>query len=68
MDPLLLESLIPSAGADVPVPPVARRPAHLVGSTPVLWIDGPFAPRGRGFHAKLEGAIRAASRTGAACT
>lgn len=34
----------------------ARRPAHLVGDTPVLWVDEPFAPPGRGFHAKLEGA------------
>ncbi len=36
--------------------PIARRPAHLVGNTPVLWIDEPFAPQGRGFHAELEGA------------
>ncbi|WP_225823488.1 PLP-dependent cysteine synthase family protein [Streptomyces naphthomycinicus] len=34
----------------------ARRPAHLVGNTPVLWVDEPFAPPGRGFYAKLEGA------------
>ncbi|MFI6008672.1 PLP-dependent cysteine synthase family protein [Streptomyces sp. NPDC051243] len=54
MDPTLLESLVP-VGADVPVPPIARRPAHLVGNTPILWIDEPFAPQGRGFHAKLEG-------------
>lgn len=54
MDPTLLESLLP-VGADAPVPPIARRPAHLVGNTPVLWIDEPFAPPGRGFHAKLEG-------------
>ncbi|MFC4467328.1 PLP-dependent cysteine synthase family protein [Streptomyces xiangluensis] len=54
MDPTLLESLVP-VGADAPVPPIARRPAHLVGNTPVLWIDEPFAPPGRGFHAKLEG-------------
>ncbi|MFE3579661.1 PLP-dependent cysteine synthase family protein [Streptomyces vinaceus] len=38
-----------------PVPAVARRPAQLVGNTPVLWIDRPFAPPGRGFFAKLEG-------------
>ncbi|MEU1596016.1 PLP-dependent cysteine synthase family protein [Streptomyces sp. NPDC005708] len=37
-------------------PLVARRPSQLVGSTPVLWIDEPFAPLGRGFYAKLEGA------------
>ncbi|MEU5974919.1 pyridoxal-phosphate dependent enzyme [Streptomyces sp. NPDC047315] len=37
-------------------PAPKRRPAQLVGSTPVLWIDEPFAPPGRGFHAKLEGA------------
>ncbi|WP_406437253.1 pyridoxal-phosphate dependent enzyme [Streptomyces sp. NBC_01613] len=54
MDLSLLESLAP-VGADAPVPPIARRPAHLVGNTPVLWIDEPFAPPGRGFHAKLEG-------------
>ncbi|MFG1665199.1 PLP-dependent cysteine synthase family protein [Streptomyces sp. Y7] len=51
----LLESLV-SAGAAAPVPLLARRPSHLVGNTPVLWIDEPFAPPGRGFHAKLEGA------------
>ncbi|MFF5442349.1 PLP-dependent cysteine synthase family protein [Streptomyces achromogenes] len=39
-----------------PRPPAARHPAQLVGGTPVLWVDEPFAPRGRGFHAKLEGA------------
>ncbi|MFE0423280.1 PLP-dependent cysteine synthase family protein [Streptomyces sp. NPDC058953] len=43
-------------GAHAPAPAVARRPAHLVGDTPVLWIDEPFAPPGRGFYAKLEGA------------
>ncbi|WP_424215988.1 PLP-dependent cysteine synthase family protein (plasmid) [Streptomyces sp. BI20] len=37
-------------------PVVAHRPAHLVGNTPLLWIDRPFAPAGRGFYAKLEGA------------
>jgi cysteine synthase A len=31
-----------------------RSPAHLVGETPVLWLDGPLAPAGRGFFAKLE--------------
>ncbi|MGH3391962.1 MAG: PLP-dependent cysteine synthase family protein [Actinomadura sp.] len=31
-------------------------PARLVGDTPVLWIGEPFAPKGRGFWAKLEGA------------
>ncbi|MEV6806640.1 pyridoxal-phosphate dependent enzyme [Streptomyces sp. NPDC051132] len=39
-----------------PRPPAARHPAQLVGDTPVLWVDEPFAPPGRGFHAKLEGA------------
>ncbi|MGP4104026.1 PLP-dependent cysteine synthase family protein [Nonomuraea sp. KM90] len=29
---------------------------HLVGHTPVCWIGEPFAPRGQGFWAKLEGA------------
>ncbi|MFJ9588697.1 PLP-dependent cysteine synthase family protein [Streptomyces acidicola] len=43
-------------GAHVPLPVVACRASQLVGSTPVLWIDEPFAPPGRGFYAKLEGA------------
>ncbi|WP_268834384.1 PLP-dependent cysteine synthase family protein [Streptomyces olivochromogenes] len=43
-------------GAHAPLPLVARRPSQLVGSTPVLWVDEPFAPPGRGFYAKLEGA------------
>ncbi|MEV8547801.1 pyridoxal-phosphate dependent enzyme [Streptomyces sp. NPDC051572] len=51
----LLESFDPY-GAHAPLPVIARRPAQLVGNTPVLWIDEPFAPAGRGFHAKLEGA------------
>ncbi|MGN9845192.1 PLP-dependent cysteine synthase family protein [Nonomuraea sp. H19] len=29
---------------------------HLVGHTPLCWIGEPFAPRGHGFWAKLEGA------------
>jgi S-sulfo-L-cysteine synthase (3-phospho-L-serine-dependent) len=45
-----------SIGAHAPVPVVAGRSAQLVGNTPVLWIDEPFVPRGRGFFAKLEGA------------
>ncbi|MGW0819136.1 PLP-dependent cysteine synthase family protein [Streptomyces viridiviolaceus] len=55
MDLSLLESSL-SIGAVAPVPLIARRPAHLVGNTPILWIDAPFAPAGRGFYAKLEGA------------
>ncbi|MFD8472345.1 PLP-dependent cysteine synthase family protein [Streptomyces globisporus] len=52
-----LHSATPTpAGALAPVPHSARRPAQLVGRTPVLWIDEPFAPAGLGFHAKLEGA------------
>ncbi|MDJ0382422.1 PLP-dependent cysteine synthase family protein [Streptomyces sp. G-G2] len=39
-----------------PAPVAARRPADLVGHTPVLWIGEPFAGCGRGFWAKLEGA------------
>ncbi|MGX7759231.1 PLP-dependent cysteine synthase family protein [Streptomyces angustmyceticus] len=35
---------------------VARHPAQLVGNTPVLRVEEPFAPPGRGFFAKLEGA------------
>ncbi|MCX5404034.1 PLP-dependent cysteine synthase family protein [Streptomyces sp. NBC_01298] len=53
----LLEDFGPlSPAAHAPVPVIARRPAQLVGNTPVLWIDEPFAPPGRGFFAKLEGA------------
>jgi cysteine synthase A len=32
-----------------------QSPATAIGNTPVLWIDRPFAPPGRGFWAKLEG-------------
>ncbi|KAA1245675.1 pyridoxal-phosphate dependent enzyme, partial [Mycobacterium simiae] len=32
-----------------------RRPAAMVGHTPVLRIETPLAPPGRGFWAKLEG-------------
>ncbi|WP_371097470.1 PLP-dependent cysteine synthase family protein [Streptomyces sanglieri] len=35
---------------------VVRHPAQLVGNTPVLRVEEPFAPPGRGFYAKLEGA------------
>jgi len=48
--------LLEPVGAHAPAPRIARRPAQLVGNTPVLWIDEPFAPPGRGFFAKLEGA------------
>ncbi|MFG3133545.1 PLP-dependent cysteine synthase family protein [Streptomyces tendae] len=57
----LLDDLGPfgPAAADpasfTPIPPVIRHPAQLVGATPVLWVDEPFAPPGRGFFAKLEG-------------
>ncbi|MFD4476656.1 MULTISPECIES: PLP-dependent cysteine synthase family protein [unclassified Streptomyces] len=54
MDFSLLETFSP--GALAPAPLSARRPAQLVGNTPVLWIDEPFAAHGRGFFAKLEGA------------
>ncbi|MFI0156727.1 PLP-dependent cysteine synthase family protein, partial [Streptomyces lydicus] len=43
-------------GLPSPVPAVAHRPSRLVGNTPVLWIDEPFAPAGHGFFVKLEGA------------
>lgn len=43
-------------GAHAPLPVIARRPAQLVGNTPILWIDEPFTPPSRGFYAKLEGA------------
>ncbi|MFD9418776.1 PLP-dependent cysteine synthase family protein [Streptomyces goshikiensis] len=52
----VLDDFGPLSPADqTPVPVIARRPAQLVGSTPVLWVDQPFAPPGRGFYAKLEG-------------
>ncbi|AHH98189.1 PLP-dependent cysteine synthase family protein [Kutzneria viridogrisea] len=35
--------------------PNSSTPAATVGNTPVLWIDQPLSPRGRGFWAKLEG-------------
>jgi S-sulfo-L-cysteine synthase (3-phospho-L-serine-dependent) len=49
-------SLPESLGAPAPLPAIARRSAQLVGNTPVLWVDEPFAPPGCGFYAKLEGA------------
>lgn len=49
-------SLLEPLPAHAPLPALARRPAQLVGNTPVLWIDTPFTPVGRGFYAKLEGA------------
>ncbi|WP_037764211.1 PLP-dependent cysteine synthase family protein [Streptomyces sp. 142MFCol3.1] len=49
-------SLLEARGGRSPLPAIARRPAQLVGDTPVLWVGEPFAPPGRGFHAKLEGA------------
>jgi hypothetical protein len=56
-------SLLEPLGAHAPLPVIARRPAHLVGNTPVLWIDDPFAPPGRGFYAKLEGTNPADAQT-----
>ncbi|MFF5533001.1 PLP-dependent cysteine synthase family protein [Streptomyces cinerochromogenes] len=54
---LSLPAYLPEpVGTRTPRRRTARRPAHLVGDTPVLWVDEPFAPPGRGFHAKLEGA------------
>ncbi|GAA1707954.1 PLP-dependent cysteine synthase family protein [Streptomyces yatensis] len=54
MDLPLLELFFP--GVHTTAPAIARRPAQLVGNTPVLWVDEPFAPPGRGFFAKLEDA------------
>lgn len=48
-------AILPPEGAGA----VARRCLRLtdvVGTTPTVWIDTPFAPAGRGFWAKLEGA------------
>jgi cysteine synthase A len=36
--------------------PRCRELTDLVGNTPILWIDEPFATGGRGFWAKLEAA------------
>ncbi|MGW2722663.1 pyridoxal-phosphate dependent enzyme [Streptomyces sp. NPDC001492] len=49
-------SLLEPLGTHAPRPVIARCPAQLVGDTPILWVDEPFSPPGRGFHAKLEGA------------
>ncbi|MEU8567097.1 pyridoxal-phosphate dependent enzyme [Streptomyces pathocidini] len=51
-------SLLEPARGGVPglASTVARHPAQLVGNTPVLRLEEPFAPAGRGFFAKLEGA------------
>jgi cysteine synthase A len=38
--------------SSIVVPALSR----LVGNTPICWIEEPFAPEGRGFWAKLEGA------------
>ena len=54
MRPHLARILVP-AGPTPAVRPIARRPAHLVGNTPVLRVAEPLAPPGRGFWAKLEG-------------
>nr|WP_245769454.1 pyridoxal-phosphate dependent enzyme [Streptomyces indicus] len=56
LDPLDPVPDSPGPAVHTPVPVVARHPAQLVGNTPVLWVDQPFAPHGRGFFAKLEGA------------
>ncbi|MBZ4572069.1 MULTISPECIES: PLP-dependent cysteine synthase family protein [Mycobacterium avium complex (MAC)] len=38
-----------------PAPATSRRPAALVGDTPVLRVSAPLSPPDRGFWAKLEG-------------
>ena len=45
--PALLDSGLPTSEE--------ARLTHVVGNTPVVWIDAPFTPDGRGFWAKLEG-------------
>ncbi|MFF2502583.1 PLP-dependent cysteine synthase family protein [Streptomyces sp. NPDC058067] len=47
---------LPDPSLKLVAPEAAHRPHRLVGNSPVLWVDAPFAPPGRGFHAKLEGA------------
>ncbi|MCO5556455.1 hypothetical protein L7F22_010004 [Adiantum nelumboides] len=50
---------LPFTTAPLDRPGALRRCLRLtdvVGSTPTVWIDAPFAPSGRGFWAKLEGA------------
>ncbi|MGH3883247.1 MAG: pyridoxal-5'-phosphate-dependent protein subunit beta, partial [Pseudonocardiaceae bacterium] len=42
--------------------------AGAVGSTPVLWIDRPLKPEGRGFWAKLEGHNPGGMKDRARCT
>jgi len=42
--------------------------ASAVGNTPVLWIDRPLNPPGRGFWAKLEGHNPGGMKTGPRCT
>jgi cysteine synthase A len=45
-----------TTSSPTPVPPATcRHPGAAVGNTPVLWVDQPLAPEGRGFWAKLEG-------------
>lgn len=46
--PALLDSGLPTSEE--------ARLTHVVGNTPVVWIDVPFTPDGCGFWAKLEGA------------
>lgn len=48
--PSILGIPSPSSSAEIP-----RGLADAVGDTPVVFIDEPFAPTGRGFWAKLEG-------------
>jgi S-sulfo-L-cysteine synthase (3-phospho-L-serine-dependent) len=45
-----------STHASLTHPAQASRLGATVGGTPVIWIDHPFADKGRGFWAKLEGA------------
>ncbi len=46
---------LPLVGAD-DVGGGSAHVAHIVGNTPIAWVDTPFTTDGRGFWAKLEGA------------
>ncbi|WP_036444805.1 PLP-dependent cysteine synthase family protein [Mycobacterium kansasii] len=54
-DLLALKTFRPSEGGRCRSAGRYRRPAALVGHTPLLRISAPFSPAGRGFWAKLEG-------------
>ncbi|RZT85659.1 cysteine synthase A [Pseudonocardia sediminis] len=48
-------TVLPLPTGSTPNPHRSPRLSEVVGNTPIVWIDEPFAPAGRGFWAKLEG-------------